>query len=242
MRPLSLRTILVATDLSEAMLPALQTARQLSELAASQLHVVHGSKDPVPRARIRQHLASEKLDEIAEARAVEAPASATIIQEALRLKADVIVLGPHRPNRTDSLGSTADRVVRIASSPCLILPRALPLPLGHVLVPVAASESARGALAVALTWASALRRRSPSGASTRVVALHVTEPGSSNSDAVQHLAREVDAVRERLATLAGVNIEQLIEESKDPADAILKHSGDADLVVLGSRGLRRDHG
>ncbi|MEX2281790.1 MAG: universal stress protein [Gemmatimonadota bacterium] len=239
MRPLSLRTILIATDLSDAMMPALRTAVQLADLADADLHVVHGGERPGSVEQLQAHLSrgGVRPETIGKARTIEGPAGAMIVQEALRLEADVIVLGPHREKDTGSIGSTADRVVRAAPIPCLILPRALPLPLGNVLVPVDAAESARGPLAVGLTWASALRRRARDGGGTDVVALHVTPTGASNSAAVRRLQQEIDTVRQHLASLAGVDIRQSIDESNDPSGVILRQAESlaVDLVVLGTR-------
>ena len=238
MRPLSLRTILVATDLSDAMLPALQTAAELATLAEASLHVVHGC-DTAAKGDLPAHLKKAGLSPeiIKDARAIQVPAAVAIVQEAYSLEADVIVLGPHRGDKPGSIGSTADRVVRAAPMPCLILPRAMPLPLARVLVPVDAAESARGPLAVGLTWASALRQRARLGSNTSVVALHVTSENAGASDPVHQLEHEVELVRQHFASLAGVDLRHDVDTSADPPRAILKYADSerADLIVLGTR-------
>ncbi len=238
MRPLSLRTILVATDLSDAMMPALQTATKLAGLADASLRIVHVREKPGSNENLRAHLSKAGLtgDVLEHASAIEGTPAAAIVEEAFRVEADVIVLGPHRGGRTGSIGTTADRVVRAAPVPCLILPRGLPLPLAKVLIPVDAAESARGPLAVGMTWASALRQRPRMGEGTSIVALHVAVE-SDGSDAVQRLAREVEIVEQRVASLAKVHLRQVVVASGDPPDAILKYAGSegVDLVVLGTR-------
>jgi nucleotide-binding universal stress UspA family protein len=167
-----------------------------------------------------------------------------ITQEAWRTEADVIVLGPHLSQFTVS-GSTADRVVRAAPAPCLVLPVRLPLPLRQVLVPVDVSEGARGPLAVGMAWASALRKRGNGpGSSTKVVALHVARDASDSEKGVSVLQREVSAVREHLAGIAGVEVEEVLEQGADAPSQILGRAaaGPADLLVLGTRGQREASG
>lgn len=246
MRPLSLRKILVATDLSDAMMPALHTAVELATLADARLHIVHGGEKPASNGDLRTHLskAGMSLEAIGNARSVDGPAATVIVQEAFRLEADVIVMGPHHHKRAGSIGATADHVVRAAPVPCLILPRSLQLPLAKVLVPVDAAESARGPLAVGLTWASALRQRGRNGHGTSLVALHVRPTRADNSAAVLRVEQEVDAVRQHLASLAGVAVRQAVDASDSPPDVILKYceSEHVDLVVLGTRAERSTDG
>jgi len=244
MRPLALRAVLAATDLSDSLLPALRTAAELARLAGASLDVVHAAREP--RADAEAALA-------AQLRAagcgpgtpcgahIEVGAPAAVINDtARRTNADVIVLGPHKPDRPHGLGSTADAVVRDATVPCLVVPVGLALPLGSVLVPVDVSDTARGALAVALTWASALRRREPDrNGQTSILVLHVAPgpPGTPEVGDSERIRREVDAVRSRLAGAAGVEVHQHIELGHDPAEAIHRHADAGfDLIVLGTRG------
>lgn len=243
MKPLTLHKILVATDLTPEMLPALRSARRLAVLSGASLHVVHCIEDGVAAedldARIAAHIA-EAADSI-EIRVLTGPAGALITQEAARTTADVIVLGRHR-NRAGEPGSTADRVVRTAQVSCLILPVELPLPLSAVLVPLDVTEAARGELEVALTWASALRRRAATGdTSTRIFALHVRAEGAGDDTAPrERLREEIVAIRNRFAHAAGVDIEPQIETGADIARTIIANAenGTADLIVIGTRGNR----
>src|SRR5690606_31783123 len=74
------------------------------------------------------------------------------------LGADLVVVGAHSHRRVgdELLGSTADRVVRAVSVPCLVVRAPLPRPLERVIAPVDRSSAAQGALAAALEWADAL--------------------------------------------------------------------------------------
>src|SRR5690606_320093 len=80
-----------------------------------------------------------------------------IVARALDVSADLIVLGSHRARTGDAiLGSTADRVIRTAAVPVLILRGRLSLPLRSVVAPVDLSEPARAALDQAVSWTAAL--------------------------------------------------------------------------------------
>lgn len=241
MRPLALRNILLATDLTPEMIPALQSARELAHLSGATLHVVHAVEEPSRRADVNRRWSdmlagtSGGLD----LTVLVGPAGALVTQEAARVEADVVVLGRHR-GRRGMPGSTADQVVRSARVPCLILPGNLPLPLASVLVPVDITQAARGALAVGLTWASALRRRVPrdSGTPTRLDILHVQPPDPRDeAAALRHLNEEVAHIADRLAGIAGIAIEKRVESSADVPGAIMQDAGarKPDLIVLGTR-------
>src|SRR5690606_40827742 len=108
-----------------------------------------------------------------------------IRERAEAVAADLIVLGPHRRHAVGDrfLGSTADRVIRTAEAPCLIVRGPLSLPLRRVLVPVDLSGPALGALDVALAWGHALGPLEEDGArDSRVVVLHVVPPAFASDD------------------------------------------------------------
>lgn len=238
MRPLALDTILVATDPDDdGLVPALQSAAQLAHLADAKLYIVHGTDRPGEmKTRVSEQLARAGIGpETPEDIIVQiGPPGAMVGQQARRLDADVVVLGPHRAKGGDLIGSTADRVVYASGTPCLILPVELPLPLHRVLAPVDSSDGARGALAVAMTWASALR---PRGAQTEVLVLHVTPRDSDESADHAILEQEVDLVRQQLSGPARVDIRTLVDRSDATADAILARARDEsiDLLVIGTR-------
>jgi nucleotide-binding universal stress UspA family protein len=244
MKPLVIRRILVATDLTEGTFPAIRTARRLSELTDAELHVVHANEDVTAPSgldeRIAQWIAGAggRLD----VRLLAGPGGSAITQEAARTRADVIILGQHR-NRAGTPNGTADRVVRTARVSCLILPTELALPLASVLVPVDVTDAARGELEVALSWASALRRRTAGRkeASSHIRALHVRSDAGDGQD--EHLRSrlhaEVTTVRQQFAGIAGVSIDEDIAFGDVPTaiTAAAQESG-ADLIVIGTRGKR----
>lgn len=240
MRPLALRTVVVATDLGDACLPAVRAAAELARLAGARLHAVHAADEPDAEAgrELGVHLrrAGVPPASLASARVERTPAERAIVEQAARVGADAVVLGPHRDR--GGLGSTADAVVRSAGAPCLVLPAPLPLPLGRVLAPVDLGPATRGSLLAALTWASALRRRPDRGAErTELCVLHVAGDGGDPGAAAEALHREVEEACSGEAGFAGVRVREAVERG-EPAEAILRHAraDAADLLVLGTSG------
>ena len=244
MSALGIRTIIVATDLTETLIPAVQTAAKLAQLTDADLHIIHTTEAPVPDARMTDHLsaANVTVTERITTRIVVGPPGAAITQEAFRLQADVIVLGPHRPG-SKRLGSTAYRVMRGAQTPCLMLPIQLPLPVDSVVVPLDVGTPAQGALAIALTWASALRRRD-GGPRTKLVALHVTASADADENAAELLKKDVEAVCRPLGKdCAGVDIDRQIATGDAPSTILsIADRQDADLIVMGTRGKQVQDG
>jgi nucleotide-binding universal stress UspA family protein len=243
MRLLVLQNVLAATDVDGSGRAALATASELARLAGARLHVVHaGTATGEEHERALQREV-ERAAPGAEAFAtvMAGPPDAVIARAAERTAADVIVLGPHRGGTSAPrpLGGTADAVVREAEVPCLVVPAALVLPLRRVLVPIDLSEPARGALAVALAWASALRRPGAGGDDrTRLTVLHVVGQ-RDDAPGLDAIRSEVEGVRRRTASFAGVAVEEVEEHAGDAAGAILQvaEREGVELVVMGTRGL-----
>lgn len=259
MRLLTLRTVLVATDLDPSSDPALDSAHRLAKSAGAALHVVHvvawaheGNAD-TPRAdsedAVRRALRRASVPEDAASIHLIPGSAADVIRSlADRMAADVVVLGPHRTRgrgTTDQeLGGTAQAVVQRTFAPCLVVARPLRLPLERVLVPVDLSETARGALLVALSWASALRTGTPDDPQTSLNALYVDTNArdGGDADAAAALERELRTVGPEAGDWAGVRIEATAARDTDAPTTIANHAIDrrADLVVLGTRGLGMD--
>jgi len=236
---LTLKSVLLATDLGEASLPALRTAAQLARLAGASLHIVHVADAPVEggQARLRQHLADEVHDapEPTSAQVLFGAPTSAIVERAMEVDADAIVLGRHRPGRTPAgaLGSTAAGVVRNAPCPCLVAAVELHLPLERVLVPIDLSEAAGGTLAVALSWASALR---PPGGAAELIALHVA-PSLPAPAAAERIGEAVQRASASAGDAAHVTFTERVAAGEDPAREILRQAEEIspDLLVLGSR-------
>jgi nucleotide-binding universal stress UspA family protein len=173
-------------------------------------------------------------------------AAASIALLASHIGADVIVVGPHRQRDDTSIrtiGHTALMLVRRVSMPCMIVTQPLRLPLRRVIVAVDLSDTARGALLVALSWASALRVQDRmANTSTTLTALLIEESAQSEEHArscERALEDELNRLRSKAGAWAGVTIEGAFLASENVAVGIVGYSKEhhADLVVLGTRGL-----
>ena len=259
MRPLTVRTVLVATDLDRSSDAALDTAARFATAAGAALHVVHAlSLSRLGNAGHRpDELASEEVRaalrrvSVPERRAtihvVPGSPASTIRLLSERVGADVVVVGPHRERQPliggHALGSTARAVVEHAFAPCLIATRPLPLPLARVLVPIDLSGTARGALLVALSWASALRNPLGEERTTALTVLHVDTGGEdAHAATATALDRELELLGRSAGSWSGVAIRGVIERSTDAADAIAAYTAQhgTDLVVFGTRGVGLD--
>jgi nucleotide-binding universal stress UspA family protein len=168
------------------------------------------------------------------------------------IRADVIVLGRHR-DRADGrreMGSTALRVVTHSWAPCLILSRPIRLPLERVLAPVDMSDASRGALVVALSWASALRGAGATAGAApadevNLTALYVDNSGLTFDGEVppnQSLDTAVRRLRDDAGAWATVTIRGATTSGADVASTIADYAMEhhSDLVVLGTRGVGLD--
>jgi nucleotide-binding universal stress UspA family protein len=255
-----LRTILAAADLDRSSDVALESAYCLARAAGAALHVVHilvAGKGEEGQARRRDSMAdavqaalrrAKVPEDGAKVHIIPGPPADTIRSLADRLAADVVVLGPHRQRDSGAagpLGGTARAVAARAFAPCLVAGHPLRLPLERVLVPIDLSDTARGALLVALSWASALRSGSASERSTVLTVLHVdtADEDAGNVGAPTSVDRELERLRRDAGGWAGVTVRGIdTERSADAAQTIVDYAVDqqADLVVVGTRGLGLD--
>jgi nucleotide-binding universal stress UspA family protein len=254
MRLLTLRTILVATDLTEVSAAAVATGARLAEAAGAKLHVAHvtsGSED-----RSARDVEREMEREFDAAKTAARPTTHLLGGEpapaisalADKLSADVVVLGRRRGERGAAserpVGSTAYAFVTQTLVPALVVVEPLSTPLPNALVAIDTSEAARGSLLVALSWASALRPRESNGGALTI--LHVdTGTGDEEGDVAgekseemrRAVAHDADVLQRNAPGWAGVTVEKLTVTNPDPTAAIAQHAIDSEagLVVLGTR-------
>jgi nucleotide-binding universal stress UspA family protein len=153
------------------------------------------------------------------------------------------VLGPHaRGAGIALLGTTADRVLRTADVPCLVVRSELALPLGRVVAPLDLSQPARGALDAALAWAEAL---GPAGGGAEVRVVHVMPRAFGGQGLEVGRARvgpEMHRMVEEAARVAGAVDDVLVREEllwgERPAAEIVRYAEreGADLLVLATHG------
>ena len=156
--------------------------------------------------------------------------------------------GPHRrgPDEGRHLGTTADRLVRTADVPCLIVHGRLALPLRCVIIPSDLSDAADGALDLGLTWSAALRLPSASSERTIVEVLYVRPPGpggkaegdEANSGRSRTVENAVEESVERTGVGELLKLEPREVEGSNAAAEVLQHARDtnANLLVLGTHG------
>jgi len=260
MRLLNLRNILVATEPDDTPPPAVLAASRLADAAGASLHAVFvatsqdraESAGPRPAEakgammamfrRVGAHVENTRMHML------EGDPGSAIGSLADRLQADVIVLGPHRRAQIAgrALGGTALAVVTNVASPCLVVSNSLRLPLRRVLVPVDLSDTARGALLVALSWASALRggvQVNTGNGDVALTALHVQRSSDRTSASpTRAIETELDHIRRAANTWAGVSISGATTVNSNVTQGIIDYVGDSapDLVVMGTRGLGLD--
>lgn len=251
MRLLYLKTVLVADDLVATSEAALRTAAALRDGSGAALHVAHvappttliAGKGGVRAEFIQSMEANAKRAGVGGAYTPHVLAGSvpeTISALADRISADVIVTG----RRTRAalpmerpLGGTAFAIITGSRAPCLVVNEPMTIPLKRVLVGIDYSEAARGALVVALSWASALRDRDQEPPT--LTALHVSTDGSAPAARQKReVDHELDILRRASGDWAGVVVRGMTVHAEDAANAIAAQATTmrADLVVLGTRG------
>jgi len=269
-----IRTILAAVDFSASSERALDHALAVAKCAGATLHVLHAWRappwsPPVGSPPLEQSALIESafdswrrsaeqelgaLRERAEREGVACRthleigvASATIAQAVKELGADLALLGARGRSALAHvlLGSVAERVMRIATCPVLVVPERAPLPprfpLRRVVVAVDFSPTAHRALGLALRLGEVLGR-------PEIVLLYAHYiPKEIEAFAGVEFARALDGVENRPQQ----KLEEWSRSLRDqgwrvrcrvmrerPEDAIVKlaETEGADLITLGVHG------
>lgn len=253
---LPIRTILVATDLSDASDEVLRSAARIAAVAGAELHLIHakeptsdlpGMRETALEMQSRMHDSRDRINEqlertstadrIATARLLFDSPHRAIQERARQVGADLIVIGPNRDRSLGArvLGSTADRLIRITDVPCLIVRAPVNLPLRQVLVPTDLSRTAQLAISEAFTWATALGLPSDPGEGepAEVTALHVVPRGSAvnltvdGRDWFEHEVHQQVALASReLPADSSLGLKEQVIHAALPADEILRLSAE----------------
>jgi nucleotide-binding universal stress UspA family protein len=265
----AIRSILVATDLREGSGDVTRAAAALAAVVGARLHLLHAldvDLSPyIPQSRELSfddpsRLAEGRLDdqveatvppgvEVATRQVVIYSAHRAILERAGSVGADLIVLGPHRkrPVGDAFLGGTADRVIRAASVPCLVVRAPLSLPLRRVMVPLDLSAPAREALDLALRWKLALQPSEEERlfSESRLTVLHVVSNDFRLPDfdfdrevIAPELHREVEAAVGRVEGAVGLEIREEVVWGDSATTEIVRRAAEeqSDLVVLATHG------
>ena len=258
MQLLRLNTVLAAIDDDDASVMILRGAHELAAAASARLHVVHVASsipsDATAHSRggerertIRSILERAGLDGNEPSLHLPTGDPPHVIRSlADWLRADVIVLGHHRSHKAGphEIGSTALRVVTNSWAPCLLLSRPIRLPLERVLAPIDLSDASRGALVVALSWASALRGAGATVGAAPVDAVSLTALYVDGTGAAQNQSLDdaVSRLRADAGDWASVAISGETRSGIEVPRTISEYATEhhCDLVVLGTRGVGLD--
>ena len=159
--------VLVGIDLTERSRNAFARAVELARAPGATLTLVHVMSDAMPAELAAAHeaYAREVLRDLAAKARAEGVAGVEpvlargrdfegLIEEARKAKADLVVIGTHRPSSLvqDLLGTTADRVLRYGGLPLLLVKSKAQGPYNSLLVAVDFSPASRRALELAIRW------------------------------------------------------------------------------------------
>lgn len=265
-----LRSILAATDLTESSEPVLRAAGALALAAGADLHVVHSFDLHLAmypeldldgtfferQVRETEAVLERQLESVlpegvrvASRHVAVYAAHRAILARATDVRADLVVLGPHRrrPLGDRFLGTTADRVIRSAGQPCLVVGGELRLPLRRVLVPVDLSEPALGALGVALGWIESFGLRDPELElpTAQLDVVHVVPRLFESQDLPvgratigPRLHRDVEAAVESAELGFAVPVREELVWGDEPAEAVVRYAEQAgtSLLVMSTHG------
>lgn len=264
MRGGQIRSILAASDLGPASDAVVGAAAAVAARTGAALHLLNALEierlpeleAPTYPGRVEQAEAllaeqARRVAAVASAASLHVSGSAphlAVETRAAEVSADLIVVGPHRGGEVGArfLGTTADRVIRTAEVPALVVRAPLELPLRRIGVPTDFSEPAGGALDVALALAEPL-----GGAGTEVRVFYVgwtverhDGPALEDQTLRPRLEGQVADAVGRAGGRAPVPVRAEIVWGVSPADSIGDHARREamDLLVMGTHGeggLRR---
>ncbi len=255
--------MLAASDLGPASDEVVGAAAALAERLGAELHLMNALEieslpdleAPSFPGRIRQaeSLLSEQARRAAgtriptSLRVLNHAADQAIAARAKEVGAGVVVIGPHRGGEAGArfLGTTAEKVIRGAEVPVLVVRGRLGLPLRRIGVPTDFSDASSGALDVALALAGPL-----GGPGTEIRLVHAgwTVERADGPGVVEHtLGPKLAGQAEEAVARAGGTphlVRTEVSWGVSPTDTIIDHARkqEIDLIVIGTQGqggLRR---
>lgn len=248
MQPVEIKSALTAVDFSEWTGPVLRAAAEVARQYRASLSAVYAEQFLPPlyftegdvkaladfldlqRRSARQHLEEVVRQEIAypvHARLVEAYPAEAILRTADEMGAGLLVLGTHGRSGLNRLllGSVAEKVVRQAQVPVLVVKREVPLSFQHLLCPVNYTPVAMESLRHAADLASRC------GAELVVMSVEESEDQGVRRDHEEQLRTLIpqplqDHCRLRHVVRRGEAAEQILQLAAE------EHS---DLLVIGAQ-------
>jgi universal stress protein E len=217
----SLHDVLIGTSLSPESDRVVASGLGIARAAGARVHLIHAFSLPmsyvgspfypeaIPMAELTEMerkaqaaaLAAqcERLRggaNLASSHLEAGPAHQILIETAREVGADLIVVGTSEsPALARFFGSTADRVIRRATVPVLVLCRELALPLQRVLFPVDLSPLSADALSAGLAFLAGL---GDAGKATLEAQMVLAEPDLENLSRWQETSTVERRVREQL--------------------------------------------
>ena len=262
----ALRRLLAGSSLEEGSEEVVRTAFALARAAGAEVDLIHALEhpryfgdEPVDPADLREDALARHREALRrqaeEAGApevrlrrcdvLEGPPARALVEAARDGDADLLVVGAKVPGKAfrERLGSTADRVVRTAPCPTLVVRSALRVPPARVVAPVDLSPLSTEAFRRGL----ALLAQVAGDAPVRVDVLHVhtflkfvaerqEDPKLTEEEAERRSAAELAAFVEREQETTPLKL-RAVPRSGDPRTEILRALGrGVDLAVLGTHG------
>lgn len=243
-----MKTILVATDLSERSDRAVRRALRLAASSGAECHALYVADDDLPQdiADTLRAKAEERLRRLldaapggAEARchALVGDPVATIRDRAAGIGADLVVLGLHRPRPfLDALRETTmERLTRLLPQPVLLVRDPADHDYASVLAPVSLSPSCAAALRAARALAPEARLSAFHAIYVPYGGLTGEGPGGTMA---RQMRREAEAARTEWAAAAGLEgdlaeVTMITGSLRQVFDRRLEATG-ADLAALGA--------
>lgn len=256
-----MQQIMVATDFSERSDRALRRATLLARAVGAALTLVHGVDDDKPRRTVeRERIDAEALlveltatlrevDGVSsEMRVMLAEASEAILRAVREAKPDLLVIGPHRRQifRDVFVGTTAERTIRAAGCPTLMVNAA---PVGayrHVLLTTDLSAGSKESIAAYLRLDLAKQARHSilhvfDAPMLRLVLAHEIPEDDKAAHLADQRASAASQLQDFLATTEAARFSPILRHEETSASReILTAAAEvgADLVVLGTQGKK----
>jgi nucleotide-binding universal stress UspA family protein len=262
-----LERLVVGSSLEEGSDEVVRTALALAEAAGAEVDLIHAlaplprflGEEPVDPAKLREGAlarhrealrrqaeeAGAPAGEVRRREVLEGPPAWALVEAAREGDAGLIVVGAKVPGKAlrERLGSTADRVVRTAHCPVLVVRPALRVPPARVVAAVDLSPLSTEAIRVGLALLAQVAGKAP----VRVDVLHVhtflkfvadrqADPKLTEEEAERRSAAELAAFVEREQAETPLRL-RAVPGSGDPRIEILRALGrGVDLAVLGTHG------
>lgn len=261
--------MLAATDLGSGSDAVVRSAARLAARTGAELHLLRaldlpwhfaeeaerrpGFREQIEEAEGRlQDQARRTLPEGVHLASVQVhvyAAHKAILDRAEEVSADLIVVGSHRGGAAGAhfLGTTADRVIRTAEVPCLVVEDPLAEQIRRIGVPLDFSDPSQGALEIALAWglqvggaAEAEGRATPE---IRVMHVGWTVEQIDNPDHEERvllptLERQVERARSRISGAEALDIGIEVLWGNNPTEETVRwvKRKEVDLLVMGTQG------